>query len=224
MQGGTTPTSGPSGQHRARWREHPRQPHAGEIGDQTGERQVSTETAARERTSDVEGVGTSLGAGGLGTAGSSGCANSGESRRTGEMHSRWVYGDTPGAWCVPRWGSPWGVPRFCRGEANRPKLTPLVGIDSRDREGTKPRFVPSLFSCPCRRGLRRRALRPRLARAELDAKAIVQALEELGVDLAHPRLGQTLQFADLAHGKLFPVLEVDDPILLLGEPLGHEPQ
>ncbi len=52
----------------------------------------------------------------------------------------------------------------------------------------------------------------------------MQALEELGVDLAHPRLGQTLQFADLAHGKLFPILEVDDPILLLGEPLGHEPQ
>jgi hypothetical protein len=44
------------------------------------------------------------------------------------------------------------------------------------------------------------------------------------VDLAHARFGEVLDLADLAHRELFPVLQVDDAILLLGQLLLHQSQ
>ena len=46
-------------------------------------------------------------------------------------------------------------------------------------------------------------------------EAILQPLDEAGVDLADARLREPCQVTDLAHGQLFPVLEIDDPTLLI---------
>src|SRR5262249_36149179 len=49
------------------------------------------------------------------------------------------------------------------------------------------------------------------------AEAVLEALQQAHVDLAHARLGDAHHLADFAHRELFPVLEVDEPVLLAGQ-------
>ena len=59
---------------------------------------------------------------------------------------------------------------------------------------------------------------------DVDSEAILEPLEQTRVNLADTRLGESGELSNLTHRKFFPILEVDDAVLLLGQSLRYELQ